>query len=37
MEGFTELPGSNGNVLKKITREGSGASYINIIYFPKKY
>ena len=26
MEGFTELPGSNGNVLKKITREGSGAS-----------
>ena len=26
MEGFTELPGSNGNVMKKITREGSGAS-----------
>lgn len=26
MEGFTELPGSNGNVFKKITREGSGAS-----------
>jgi FKBP-type peptidyl-prolyl cis-trans isomerase len=24
MEGFTELPGSNGNVLKKITRDGSG-------------
>ena len=24
MEGFTELPGSNGNVFKKITREGSG-------------
>jgi FKBP-type peptidyl-prolyl cis-trans isomerase len=24
MEGFTELPGSNGNVFKKITRDGSG-------------
>ena len=24
MEGFEELPGSNGNVLKKITRNGSG-------------
>ena len=24
MEGFTELPGSNGNVLKKITKNGSG-------------
>ena len=26
MEGFTELAGSNGNVLKKITREGTGGS-----------
>ena len=26
MEGFTELPGSNGNVLKKVTRNGSGNS-----------
>ena len=26
MEGFTELAGSNGNVLKKITREGAGGS-----------
>ena len=22
MEGFTELPGTNGNVFKKITKEG---------------
>ena len=26
MEGFIELPNSNGNVLKKITREGTGGS-----------
>ena len=26
MEGFTEVPGSNGNVLKKITQEGPGDS-----------
>ena len=25
MEGFTELPNSNNNVFKKITREGSGS------------
>ena len=27
MEGFTELPGTNGNVLKKITKEGLGEFY----------
>ena len=26
MEGFTEVPGTNGNVLKKITTEGPGDS-----------
>ena len=29
MEGFTELTGTDGNVLKKITKEGSG------VLFPK--
>ena len=29
MEGFTELPGTDGNVLKKITKEGTG------VIFPK--
>ena len=28
MEGFTEVPGTNGNVLKKITKEGNGNSPI---------